>query len=154
MKVIIQRVSRATVTSEKKQSSIKKGFLVLFAATHSDTKKDVEYVATKTANLRILQDEHRLMNKTLIDGGGEVLVVSQFTLYARTRKGNRPSFIDAAEPKRANQLYKQFIEELKEYDIKVSSGSFGDYMEVELVNDGPVTIIIDSKDKIRPRSRR
>ena len=151
MRAVVQRVKEARVKTNKKTTKIKKGFLVLLAATHSDNKEDVDYLAKKIANLRIVSDEKGLMNKSLFDVKGQALVVSQFTLYARTRKGNRPSFIDAAEPKLAKKLYETFIEKLKEYRIPVETGTFGEYMLVSLSNDGPVTIILDSEDRNKPR---
>jgi len=152
MRAIIQRVSEASVKTEKKLATIGKGFLVFVAAEKDDTPKDAEYLAGKIANLRIMADTEGKMNLPPKDVGGAILVVSQFTLFARTRKGNRPSFIDAAEPKTARKLYIQFIDLLKQEGLRVETGSFGEYMLVSLINDGPVTIIIDSQDQKKPRN--
>lgn len=152
MRAVIQRVTKASVKTNQKQSKIGKGFLVLLAATHTDNNEDVKYLAKKIANLRIISDDKGLMNQTVLQIKGEVLVVSQFTLYARTRKGNRPSFIDAAKPEKAKKLYKNFIDQLKKFGIPVKAGTFGSYMLVSLTNDGPVTISIDSKERKKPRN--
>ncbi|MCH7952178.1 D-tyrosyl-tRNA(Tyr) deacylase [Patescibacteria group bacterium] len=153
MRAIIQRVTNAKVKTKQTSSQIGKGFLVLIAATHTDTPEDAKYLGNKIANLRIMADEHGKMNRSLSDEKGEVLVVSQFTLYARTRKGNRPSFIDAAEPDKAKALYGEFLRVMQEDSIPVKTGTFGEYMQVSLTNDGPVTIIIDSRERNRPRKQ-
>ena len=152
MRVVIQRVKNASVSSKKASTKIGKGFLVLIAATHQDTKLDAQYLAKKIGNLRIMAGREGKMNRTLNQAQGEMLVVSQFTLYSRTRKGNRPSFIDAAEPKKAKALYNEFLEKIGEFGFPVKTGTFGEYMQVSLTNDGPVTIIIDSSE--RKESRR
>lgn len=151
MRAVVQRVSKASVSFADKKKSISKGFVVLVAAGHKDSKEDAMYLAKKIVNLRIMADENGKMNKTLIDHNAEILLISQFTLFARTRKGNRPSFIDAADPKKAKQLYDELTKYLKNSAIKVTTGKFGEYMQVEIINDGPVTIIIDSIDKNKPR---
>jgi D-tyrosyl-tRNA(Tyr) deacylase len=149
MRVIIQRVSSASVTiGEKEKSSIEKGLLVLVGFESTDCEEDIEWMVKKTANLRIFDDTNGVMNESLVDIGGDVLVVSQFTLHARTRKGNRPSYVDAAGPEIAIPLYRRFIEILeKSLSKRVKTGEFGANMQVKLVNDGPVTISIDSKKR-------
>ena len=149
MKVVIQRVSKASVTVNKtKIASIDKGLLILLGIVNEDTQEDIDYLVRKTANLRIFNDENGVMNTSLIDINGEVIVVSQFTLQASTKKGNRPSYIKAAKPDIAIPLYEKFIASLeKVINTKVQTGKFGADMKVELLNDGPVTIIIDSKNK-------
>ncbi len=149
MKVVIQRVSKASVTiDEKKVANIKKGLLILLGIVNEDLHEDINWLVRKIANLRIFNDENQVMNKSLVDVNGEVIVVSQFTLQASTKKGNRPSYIKAAKPDVAIPLYKSFVSTLeKEINQKVQTGEFGADMKVELLNDGPVTIIIDSKNK-------
>ncbi|AUC21134.1 D-tyrosyl-tRNA(Tyr) deacylase [Polaribacter sejongensis] len=149
MKIVIQRVSEASVTiDENKVSEIKNGLLVLLGIVDDDAQEDINFLVRKTANLRIFNDENEVMNKSLIDVDGEVIVVSQFTLQASTKKGNRPSYIKAARPEVAIPLYENFVATLeKELGKKVQTGQFGADMKVALVNDGPVTIIIDSKNK-------
>jgi len=149
MKIVIQRVSEASVTIDHdKVAEIKNGLLVLLGVVEDDNQEDINYLVRKTANLRVFNDENGVMNKSLIDITGEVIVVSQFTLYAATKKGNRPSYIKAAKPDIAIPLYECFVQTLeKEIDNKVQTGQFGTDMKVALVNDGPVTIIIDSKAK-------
>lgn len=149
MKVVIQRVSKASVTiNDVKVANIKKGLLILLGIVNDDTQEDIDYLVRKTTNLRIFNDENNVMNKSLIDIDGEVIVVSQFTLQASTKKGNRPSYIKAAKPDIAIPLYNQFIKSLEnQLNRKVQTGEFGADMKVELLNDGPVTIIMDSKNK-------
>lgn len=150
MKVVIQRVSKASVTiSNKKVASIQSGLLVLLGIVNEDTQEDIDYLVKKTANLRVFNDDNGIMNKSLIDTNGEVIVVSQFTLQASTKKGNRPSYIKAAKPAIAIPLYEKFISTLEnQISTKVQTGEFGADMKVELLNDGPVTLIIDSKSKV------
>ena len=148
MRVIIQRVSEASVTINGViKSSIKKGYLVLAGFEETDTPEDLEWTANKLANLRIFDDENDQMNLALKDVGGDVIIVSQFTLYALTKKGNRPSFIKAAKPEIAIPLYESFVQ-LVSFNLgkPVGTGEFGADMKVALINDGPVTIQIDSKD--------
>lgn len=149
MKIVIQRVSKASVTiDDKKVAEIQKGLLVLLGIVNEDSQEDINYLTRKIANLRIFNDENNVMNKSLIDINGEVIVVSQFTLQASTKKGNRPSYIKAAKPDIAIPLYEKFVTSLeKEIDKKVQTGKFGADMKLDLLNDGPVTIIIDSKNK-------
>lgn len=149
MKIVIQRVSKASVTINKtKVAAIKTGLLVLLGIVAEDTQEDIDYLVRKIANLRIFNDENEVMNNSLIDIDGDIIVVSQFTLQASTKKGNRPSYIKAAKPAIAIPLYKKFIETLETTIAKrIRTGEFGADMQVELLNDGPVTIIIDSKAK-------
>ncbi|SHJ12580.1 D-tyrosyl-tRNA(Tyr) deacylase [Mesonia phycicola] len=150
MKVVLQRVSEASVTIENKvKSSIKKGFLILVGIEEQDTQDDVEWLCRKIINMRIFGDEDDKMNLSLKDVDGEALIISQFTLHASTKKGNRPSFIKAANPSIAIPLYEAFISEFeKQLEKPVGTGEFGADMKVSLLNDGPVTIIIDSKEKV------
>ena len=149
MKVVIQRVSQASVTiNNKKVASIQKGLLILLGIVDDDQQEDIDFLVRKIINLRIFNDANGVMNTSLLDENGEVIVVSQFTLHASTKKGNRPSYIKAAKPEVAIPLYENFVSTLqKEIDAKVQTGEFGADMKVELLNDGPVTIIIDSKNK-------
>ncbi|MDP3360322.1 MAG: D-aminoacyl-tRNA deacylase [Lutibacter sp.] len=149
MKTVIQRVSKASVTiDEIKVSEINDGLLILLGIEEADNKSDIEWLTKKIANLRIFNDENGVMNKSLLEINGEAIVVSQFTLHASTKKGNRPSYIYAAKPEIAIPLYEQFIAELEHHlHKKLGSGQFGADMKVALINDGPVTIIIDSKEK-------
>lgn len=149
MKVVIQRVTRASVTIEQQLfSSISKGMLVLVGIQADDTDEDINWLSSKIVNLRIFDDENGVMNKSILDSGGEILAVSQFTLMARTKKGNRPSYIDAAPPAISVPLYEKFVATLsQELHKEVQTGQFGANMKVELINDGPVTIIIDSKNR-------
>lgn len=150
MKAVIQRVSKANVTiNEEKVANIQKGLLILVGIVENDTKEDIEWLSKKIANLRIFNDENEVMNKSLIDIAGEAIVVSQFTLQASTKKGNRPSYIKAAKPDIAIPIYEQFIQQIEnDLNKKVQTGEFGADMKVELLNDGPVTIIIDTKNKV------
>lgn len=149
MKIVIQRVSEASVTiNQVKVAAIKKGLLILLGIVNEDTQEDINWLVRKIANLRIFNDENNVMNNSLLDINGEVIVVSQFTLQASTKKGNRPSYIKAAKPDIAIPLYENFVQSLeKEIQKKVQTGEFGADMKVQLLNDGPVTIIIDSKVK-------
>jgi len=150
MKSVIQRVSKASVTIEGKVvSEIKNGLLILLGIEPADSEEDIEWLSKKIANLRIFNDENGVMNNSLIDKKGDAIIVSQFTLHANTKKGNRPSYINAAKPEIAIPLYEQFIANFEmQIGKKVGTGEFGADMKVELVNDGPVTIIIDSKNRI------
>ena len=149
MKAVIQRVTEASVTVEDKIiSSINIGLLILLGISDEDTFSDIEWLSNKIINLRIFNDENHVMNKSIIDINGDVIVVSQFTLMASTKKGNRPSYIKAAKPEIAIPLYEDFISHIeKELCKKVGTGIFGADMKIKLLNDGPVTILIDSKIK-------
>lgn len=149
MRLIIQRVSSASVTINSKiKSSIEAGLLILLGIENSDTQEDIEWLCQKVSKLRIFSDSDGKMNHSIQDIEGAFLVVSQFTLHASTKKGNRPSYIRAARPEFAIPMYEDFVKKLKEISGRpVGTGEFGAMMEVELVNDGPVTIIIDSKNK-------
>ena len=149
MKVVIQRVSSASVTVEGTTvADIQKGLLVLVGIEDADTQEDIEWLIGKIINLRIFGDEDNMMNFSVKDIDGEVIVVSQFTLYASTKKGNRPSYIKAAKPEIAIPLYEQLVQQLEhELGKKIQTGIFGADMKVALLNDGPVTIVIDSKNK-------
>jgi D-tyrosyl-tRNA(Tyr) deacylase len=148
LKAIIQRVSSASVSVDNTQiSSIKNGFLILLGVQQGDDEKDLEYLVKKTAGMRIFKDDNQHMNLSIQDVNGEALVVSQFTLCADTHKGRRPSFIHAAPPEMAEQMYQQFCKQLKVAGVPVQTGKFGAMMDVSLINDGPVTIILDSRDK-------
>ena len=146
MRAVVQRVSSSRVTvDDRVTGEINEGLLVLLGVTHEDTSKDVDYMIDKVLNLRIFEDENEKMNLSLKDIGGELLVVSQFTLYGDCRKGRRPNFTNAAKPDLANELYEEFIEKASKQNIKVGTGKFGANMMVELTNEGPVTILIDSE---------
>ena len=149
MRVVIQRVEKASVVIlEKEIAKIEQGILVLLGVEIEDTKEDALWLASKIAALRIFPDEKGVMNKSITEFGGEVIVVSQFTLHAKTKKGNRPSYIKAARPEQAIPLYQQFKVDLALIiGSKVQSGEFGADMKVSLINDGPLTIIIDTKNK-------
>ncbi len=147
MRVVVQRVSRASVTIEGKlKSEIGLGMMVLLGIEEADTEEDVEWLCAKLSKMRIFADEHDAMNLDITQLNGSFLVVSQFTLHALTKKGNRPSFIRAARPEQAIPLYERFVKRLHEVSGRtVQTGEFGAMMEVELVNDGPVTIVMDSR---------
>ncbi|KPK85830.1 MAG: D-tyrosyl-tRNA(Tyr) deacylase [Bacteroides sp. SM23_62_1] len=149
MRAVIQRVSAASVIiKEKCTAEINEGLLILLGIEEGDTYEDIEWLSGKISRLRIFRDEAGMMNLSVMDTGGEVLVISQFTLHASTKKGNRPSYIRAAKPETAIPLYNQFVEKLsKDIGIPVQTGDFGAYMKVSLINDGPVTIIIDTKNR-------
>ncbi len=147
MRVVIQRVASSSVLIDNKIfNSINNGLMVLSCFTEGDTSEDIDYIVKKVINLRIFDDEFGVMNKSILDFGGEILSISQFTLYAITKNGNRPSYIKALNGTFSKPLYEEFNEKLKEH-VKTKTGIFGADMKVELVNDGPITIIIDSKDK-------
>ncbi len=146
MKVVVQRVSRASVAvNGEVTGAIGQGFLLLVGITHDDGEEDVAFVANKIAHLRIFEDEQGKMNFSLLDVGGAVLSVSQFTLYGDCRKGRRPNFMQAARPEIARPLYEMFNDKMRELGIVVETGRFGEMMEVSLVNDGPVTLIVESE---------
>lgn len=144
MKLVIQRVKNAKVEVDNKLvGSIEKGFLVLLGVTHNDTREIADYLVKKLVNLRVFEDENGKMNLGLNDINGELLIVSQFTLYADCSNGNRPSFTNAAKPDFANEIYEYFCDKCKENNIKVEQGIFGADMKVNLLNDGPVTIVLE-----------
>jgi len=149
MKLVLQRVSEASVTIDREVvGEISKGFLILLGVEEEDSSEDISWLVNKVAQMRIFEDDEGKMNRSLKDIEGEALVVSQFTLHASTKKGNRPSFIKAARPEKAEALYEEFCEKLQESLMsEVARGRFGADMKVALINDGPVTIIIDSKDR-------
>jgi len=149
MRVVIQRVSKASVTiAQQKVATIQKGVLVLLGIENNDTQDDIDWLVRKIVNLRIFNDENQVMNLSLQDVQGDVILVSQFTLHASTKKGNRPSYIKAAKPDIAIPLYEKFIRSLESALQKpIQTGAFGADMKVELLNDGPVTILIDSKNR-------
>ena len=145
MRAVVQRVSSSKVTVDGELTGeINKGLLVLLGVTHDDTSKDVDYIIDKVLNLRIFEDENEKMNLSLKDVEGELLVVSQFTLYGDCRKGRRPSFSSAARPEVATKLYEEFIEKARKEGIVTQTGQFGAHMMVDLTNDGPVTILLES----------
>ena len=148
MKALIQRVRKASVTIDGRQySSIEKGLLILLGIKTLDTEEDARFMAEKCCSLRIFEDDRQKMNLSVRDVGGSVLAVSQFTLYGDTRKGNRPSFIDAAPPEKAEPLYNFFVEQLRQQlgGLRVATGLFRTMMDVELINSGPVTVMLESK---------
>lgn len=149
MKAVIQRVSKASVTIEGDLvANINNGLLILLGIVEQDTQDDIDWLVNKISNCRIFNDDNQVMNRSLIDINGEALVVSQFTLHASTKKGNRPSYIKAAKPEIAIPLYEAFVKQIQSVLSKtVQTGQFGADMKVELLNDGPVTIIMDSKNK-------
>lgn len=145
MRVVVQRAKRASVTVEDKVvGQIEHGLMLLVGITHDDSLGDVKFVADKIANLRIFEDDNEKMNLSLLDVGGQVLSVSQFTLYGDCRKGRRPNFMAAAKPEQAEKLYEAFNNELRNKEIQVETGTFGAMMEVDFVNHGPVTLIVES----------
>ena len=148
MKAVIQRVKSASVSVDDKIiGEIATGFLILLGVEQSDTQDDLNYLVKKTIGLRIFKDDNKNMNLSIKDVGGKALVVSQFTLCADTSRGRRPSFIKAANPEEADNMYQQFCEQLTMNNLSVQRGEFGAMMDVSLVNDGPVTIILDSREK-------
>lgn len=144
MKLVIQRVSNAKVEVEGRVTGeIGQGFLVLLGVTHEDTQQNADFLVQKLVNLRVFTDENYKMNLSIKDIKGELLIVSQFTLYANCKKGNRPSFVEAAKPEQAEELYNYFVEKCKQEGINVQTGEFGAHMQVSLLNNGPVTIILE-----------
>ena len=147
MKFVIQRVTQAEVTVEGNVvGSINQGFVVLIGVSNSDTKEIADKMIKKLVNLRIFEDENGKTNLSLADVGGELMLISQFTLYANCKKGNRPSFIEAGAPDLANSLYEYIVEGCKAFIPKVATGEFGAMMKISLVNDGPFTIVLDSEE--------
>ncbi len=147
MKLLVQRVSSAKVDVDSKTvGKINNGFLVLIGVTHTDTREIADYLVKKLCNLRVFKDENSKMNLSIKDVDGELLIVSQFTLYADCQHGNRPSFVNSAKPDMANELYQYFVEKCKREVEKVETGIFGADMKVSLLNDGPVTIMLEKED--------
>ncbi len=147
MKLLVQRVSSAKVDVDSKTvGKINKGFLVLIGVTHTDTKEIADYLVKKLCNLRVFKDENSKMNLSIKDVDGELLIVSQFTLYADCQHGNRPSFVNSAKPDMANELYEYFVERCRKEVKNVETGIFGADMKVSLLNDGPVTIMLEKED--------
>ncbi len=152
MRAVIQRVSEGSVSIEGKIiGEINQGLVILLGVTHDDTREDADYLSEKIANLRIFNDDAGKMNRSLLDVNGAVLAISQFTLYGNTRKGRRPSFIEAAPPDIADPLYEYFMANLREKGVVVEKGQFGAMMQVKIFNDGPVTILLDSQERHQPR---
>lgn len=149
MRAVLQRVTHASVTiNDDRKSSIGQGYLVLLGCENADTEEDIDWLSKKICNLRVFDDENGVMNKSILDVGGEIMVVSQFTLWASYKKGNRPSYLRAGSHEVTVPLYERFLEVLSEQLGKpVAAGEFGAYMKVELLNDGPVTICMDTKNK-------
>ncbi|MBT2569143.1 D-aminoacyl-tRNA deacylase [Planococcus sp. ISL-110] len=146
MRVVLQRSKRASVTvGGAITGAISSGYVLLVGITHEDTEKDADYLAGKIAQLRLFEDEEGKMNRSILDNGGEVLSISQFTLYGDVKKGRRPSFISAARPETAEPLWQAFNDALRGHGLVVETGIFGAMMDVQLVNDGPVTILVESK---------
>ena len=149
MKALLQRVTGASVSvGGEVVGKIGQGLVVFVGVANGDTEKDAQYLAQKTVSLRIFSDEEGKFNLSALDIKGELLVVSQFTLLADTRKGRRPSFIEAAPPAQAEKLFEQFVEQARSTGLKVETGRFQQYMQVEIHNDGPVTILLDSQEKV------
>lgn len=154
MKAILQRVSQASVSVEGETiGEIGAGFMILLGVGAEDSREDVDYLVEKIINLRVFNDAENKMNLSLRDTGGAVLAISQFTLYANTRKGRRPSFIEAAPPEKAEPLYNYFVEQMTAFGIRVATGQFGAMMSVQLINEGPVTIILHSAERLKPRRK-
>ncbi len=152
MRAVIQRVTEASVTVDGQVvGTIDRGLVILLGIRDGDELADADYLAEKIVHLRIFNDDDGKMNRSLLDVQGSVLAISQFTLYANTRKGRRPSFVEAAPPERAEPLYEYFMEQLRQRGVRVEKGVFGASMLVKIFNDGPVTIIIDSDDRLKPR---
>lgn len=149
MRILIQRVSEAAVKIEGKlQGQIERGLLLFVGISAEDEQEDIDWLSQKVSNMRIFSDENGKMNLSILEINGEFLVISQFTLHASTKKGNRPSFIDAANPEFAIFMYEKFVEKLKMNNLKTETGIFGADMKVSLINDGPVTIWLDSKNRV------
>ena len=146
MKFVVQRVSKAQIIIDKKKySSIKKGLLVLIGIEKNDKEEMLDYYAKKIINMRIFNDSNHKMNNSILDIKGEILVVSQFTLLANTKKGNRPSYVNAEKPDLSKYLYRLFCDKLKNYEINIKKGRFGANMELDFINDGPVTILLGNE---------
>lgn len=145
MRIVIQRAEKAKVSVDGEVvGQIGKGFMVLVGVGPEDTKQNADFLVNKMCNLRVFEDEQGKMNLSIKDVGGQILAISQFTLYADCKKGNRPSFTGAAKPEQANELYEYFMEEIRKQGIKVEHGIFGAHMKVDFINDGPVTILLEN----------
>ncbi len=145
MRVLLQRVERASVSVEGREvAAVGHGFVALIGVTHGDTREHATHLAAKLVKLRVFDDDRGLMNRSIVDGGGELLAVSQFTLYADTHRGNRPSFSGAAPPAQGKELYEAFVTAVRTAGVPVATGVFGAHMQVTLVNDGPVTILLEA----------
>jgi D-tyrosyl-tRNA(Tyr) deacylase len=154
MRAVIQRVSSACVRINNEEfSSINEGILILLGVEKEDTKSDADYILEKTINLRIFEDDQKKMNRSLLDINGEMMVVSQFTLLGNCTKGRRPSFVQAEEPAKANELYEYFVSEGSARIKKLATGKFQEMMDVELINNGPITILLDSNTKLLSKPR-
>jgi len=154
MRAVIQRVSHASVSIEGKEvAAIRQGLLILLGVTHEDGEKEADYLAAKCAGLRVFRDGEGKMNLSVSDVGGEALVVSQFTLYSDCRKGKRPAFVAAARPETAIPLYERFVAKLRETGLTVGTGQFGADMQVSLLNDGPVTILMDTGEMMKKQEQ-
>lgn len=152
MRAVIQRVSEGSVSVDGKIiGEINQGLVILLGVTHDDTREDADYLSEKIVNLRIFNDDAGKMNRSLLDINGAVLAISQFTLYGNTRKGRRPSFVEAAPPDIADPLYEYFMANTREKGVVVEKGQFGAMMQVKIFNDGPVTILLDSQERHQPR---
>ncbi len=148
MRAVVQRVIEASVTIEGQVTSrIGKGLLILLGVEDADGLEDIQWLAKKIVNMRIFEDDAGVMNRSVLDVGGELLIVSQFTLFSSTKKGNRPSYIRAAKPEISIPLYEKFVEEVKTFELVTKTGTFGADMKVGLINDGPVTILVDTHNK-------
>ena len=154
MRAVIQRVARASVSIDGAEvAAIQNGLLILLGVTHGDGEKEADYLAAKCAGLRIFRDREDKMNLSVADIGGQVIVVSQFTLYADCSKGKRPAFVDAARPETAIPLYRRFVAKLRETGLTVGTGEFGADMQVSLLNDGPVTILMDTDEMMKKQEQ-
>ena len=152
MRALVQRVRSASVSVDSREiGRIDQGLLVFLGIAHHDTQEDLDYLVGKVSKLRIFSDSDGKMNRSVADIGGSILVVSQFTLYGDTRRGNRPGFDQAAKPDQANRQYEQFCDQIRQLGIPVATGQFAADMQVSLVNDGPVTLMLDSQDRTRSR---
>ena len=152
MRALVQRVRSASVTVDLQEiGRIDQGLLVFLGITHDDTQEDLDYLVGKVSKLRIFSDSDGKMNRSVADIGGSILVVSQFTLYGDTRRGNRPGFDQAAKPDQANRMYEQFCDQIRQLGIPVATGQFAADMQVSLINDGPVTLMLDSQDRTKSR---
>ncbi len=155
MRLLLQRVAHASVSVQGLEvGRIDKGLLVLVGVAKEDSQEDIRYLSDKLLNLRIFPGDSDRFDRSALDAGAELLIISQFTLYGSTRKGRRPDFTEAAVPEDAERLYRDFVEALRASDLRVETGHFGEYMQVDLLNDGPVTLMLDSAERSQPRRAR